>query len=154
MRFDEVELEAVPLGGIEDDAPAVVAETSGDAARWRRMLALLTDLSLFAAIVLALSPLLPQPMTWMPVAALAGFVVVLSYYYFVGAWLLWGKTIGGVIFEVRVIADEGAMTLLDASTRWAAVYLSLALGGLGFLLALLPSRRSLPDRMSHTRCVI
>lgn len=154
MRFDEVELEAVPLGGVDGEVPVVVAEPTGDAARWRRMLALLTDLSLFAAIVLALSPLLPQPWTWIPVAALAGFVVVLSYYYFVGAWLLWGKTIGGVIFEVRVIAEEGAMTLLDASKRWAAVYLSLALGGAGFLLALLPSRRSLPDRMSHTRCVI
>lgn len=154
MRFDEVELEAVPLGGIvEEDVPAVeVAEPTGNAARWRRMFALLTDLSLFAALVLALSPLLPQPLTWMPVAALAGFVVVLSYYYFVGAWLLWGKTVGGAIFEVRVAADEGAMTLRDASMRWAAVYLSLALGGLGFVLALLPSRRSLPDRMSHTRC--
>jgi uncharacterized RDD family membrane protein YckC len=156
MRFDEVELEAVPLGGIvEEDVPAVVeAQATGDAARWRRMLALLTDLSLFAALVLALSPLLPQPLTWMPVAALAGFVVVLSYYYYVGAWLLWGKTIGGAIFEVRVVAEEGAMTLRDASTRWAAVYLSLALAGLGFLLAILPSRRSLPDRLSHTRCLI
>jgi hypothetical protein len=60
--------------------------------------------------------------------------------------------IGGAIFEVRVVAEEGAMTLRDASMRWAAVYLSLALGALGFLLAVLPSRRSLPDRMSHTRC--
>jgi len=153
MRFDEVELEAVPLGGIEENAPPVVAEATGDAARWRRMFAFLTDLSLFAALVLALSPLLPQPLTWMPVAALAGFAVVVSYYYFVGAWLLWGKTIGGAIFEVRVVAEDGAMTLRDASVRWVAVYLSLALGGLGFLLALLPSRRSLPDRLSHTRCV-
>jgi uncharacterized RDD family membrane protein YckC len=158
MRFDEVELEAVPLGGIvEDDAPALVAvaaEPTSDAARWRRMFALLTDLSLFAALVLALSPLLPQSLTWMPVGALAGFVVVLSYYYFVGAWLLWGKTIGGAIFEVRVVAEDAAMTLRDASMRWAAVYLSLALGGLGFMLAILPSRKSLPDRMSHTKCVM
>ncbi len=153
MRFDEVELEAVPLGGIEEDAAAVVVETSGDAARWRRMLALLTDLSLFAAIVLALAPLLPQPLTWMPIAALAGFVIVLSYYYFVGSWLLWGKTIGGAIFDVRVVANEGAMTLRDASMRYAGIYLSFALGGIGFLLAALPSRRSLPDRMSHTHCV-
>ena len=151
MRFDEVELEAVPLG-IEEEVP-VVATSTGDAARWRRLLALLTDLSLFAAIVLALSPLLPQPLTWMPVAALAGFTIVLSYYYFVGTWLLWGKTIGGTIFDVRVVAEEGAMTLRAASMRWAAVYLSLALGGIGFLLAALPSRRSLPDRMSHTRSI-
>lgn len=152
MRFDEVELEAVPLGGIEEDVPVEVVQT-GDAARWRRMLALLTDLSLFAALVLALSPVLPQPLTWMAGSALSGFVVVLSYYYFVGAWLLWGKTIGGAIFEVRVVAEEGAMGLRDASMRWAAMYLSLALGGIGFMLAALPSRRSLPDRMSHTRCI-
>lgn len=152
MRFDEVELEAVPLGVIEEEVPPV-SETN-DASRGRRLLALLTDLSLFAALALALSPLLPQPFAPLPALALAGFVVVLSYYYFVGSWLLWGKTIGGAIFDVRVVADEGAMTLRDASMRWAAVYLSLATAGIGFLLAALPSRRSLPDRLSATKCVV
>lgn len=150
MRFDEVELEAVPEIAI---VAAAEPAPTGDAPRWRRLLALFTDLSLFAALALALSPLLPDSFPWMQTAALAGFVVVLSYYYFVGTWLLWGKTIGGAIFDVRVIADEGAMTLRDASVRWAAVYLSLFAGGLGFALAVLPSRRSLPDRMSSTRCV-
>jgi uncharacterized RDD family membrane protein YckC len=152
MRFDEVELEAVPLGVIEEEVPPV-SETN-DASRSRRLLALLTDLSLFAALALALSPLLPQPFALLPALALAGFVVVLSYYYFVGSWLLWGKTIGGAIFDVRIVADEGAMTLRDASMRWAAVYLSLATAGIGFLLAALPSRRSLPDRLSATKCVV
>ena len=152
MRFDEVELEAVPLGVIEEEVPPV-SETN-DASRGRRLLALLTDLSLFAALTLALSPLLPQPFALLPVLALAGFVVVLSYYYFVGSWLLWGKTIGGAIFDVRVVPDaDGAMSLRDASVRWLAVYLSLATAGLGFMLAALPSRRSLPDRLSNTRCV-
>lgn len=151
MRFDEVELEAVPLGVIEEEVPPVSG--TNDASRGGRLLALLTDLSLFAALALALSPLLPQPFTWLPALALAGFVVVLSYYYFVGSWLLWGKTIGGAIFDVRVVADKGAMTLRDASMRWAAVYLSLATAGIGFLLAALPSRRSLPDRLSATKCV-
>ena len=151
MRFDEIELEAVPLG-IEDDA-APPPPLSGDAPRMKRLLALLTDLSLFAALVLALSPLLPQPYDWTHLGALAGFVVLVSYYYFVCTWMLWGKTIGGAIFDVRVVADEGAMTLRDASMRFLAVYVSLALGGLGFVLAVLPSRRSLPDRMSHTHCV-
>jgi uncharacterized RDD family membrane protein YckC len=154
MRFDEIELEAVPLG-IEDDAPAAAVEVpSGEAARSKRLLALLTDLSLFAALVLALSPLLPQPFDWTHIAALAGFVIVISYYYFVGTWMLWGKSIGGAIFDVRVVPNgERAMSLRDASMRWAAVYLSLATAGLGFALAALPSRQSLPDRMSHTRCV-
>ena len=149
MRFDEVELESVPLG-IEEPPPP----SSDVARRDKRLLALLTDLSLFAAIALALSPLLPQPFAWPHIAALAGFVIVLSYYYFVGTWMLWGKTIGGAIFDVRVVPEEdGAMSLRDASVRWVAVYVSLALGGLGFMLAALPSRRSLPDRMSNTRCV-
>ena len=153
MRFDEVELEAVLVPDVVPvDTPA--APTTDDAPRWRRLLALFTDLSLFAALSLALSPLLPSSFPWMQTAALAGFVVVLSYYYFVGSWLLWGKTIGGAIFDVRVASAEGAMTLRDASVRWAAVYLSLLTCGLGFALAVLPSRRSLPDRMSSTRCVV
>ena len=152
MRFDEVELEAVPLG-IEDDSPAVPT-SDGVAPRWRRLLALLTDLSLFAALSLALSPLLPQPPGVLPLAALVGFVVVLSYYYFVGTWVLWGKTIGGAIFDVRVIPEKGAaMHLRDASMRWAAIYLSLATAGLGFAMAALPGKRSLPDRLSSTRCI-
>lgn len=150
MRFDEVELEAV----LVPDVPVLAPPTTDEAPRWRRLLALFTDLSLFAALSLALSPLLPSSFPWMQTAALAGFVVVLSYYYFVGSWLLWGKSIGGAIFDVRVVAGEGAMTLRDASLRWAAVYLSLLTCGLGFALAALPSRRSLPDRMSSTRCTV
>ena len=156
MRFDEVELETVPLG-IEEEVPPVsasIAVDDGEARRGKRLLALLTDLSLFAALALALSPLLPQTYAWPHLAALTGFVVVLSYYYFVGTWMLWGKTIGGAIFDVRVVpAAEGAMSLRDASLRWGAVYLSIAPAGLGFMLAALPSRRSLPDRVSNTRCV-
>ena len=152
MRFDEVELEAVLVPDVPE-LPASTAPLTDDAPRWRRLLALFTDLSLFAALALALSPLLPSSYAWLQTASLAGFVVVLSYYYFVGMWLLWGKTIGGAIFDVRVVADENAMTLRDASVRWAAVYLSLLTAGLGFALAALPSRRSLPDRMSSTHCV-
>lgn len=151
MRFDEVELEAVLVPEIPE-APSAVRSTDA-APRWRRLLALLTDLSLFAALALALSPLLPSSYAWMQTASLAGFVVVLSYYYFAGTWLLWGKTIGGAIFDVRVVADGGSMTLRDATLRWLAVYLSLITAGLGFAMAVLPSRRSLPDRMSSTHCV-
>lgn len=152
QRFDEVELEPVPLGE-EGLSPAAVPET-GDASRWRRLLALLTDISLFVALVLALSPLLPaQPQT-IHLTALAGFVVVLSYYYFVGSWMLWGKTIGGVIFDVRIVGEENpSMSLRSASLRWLGVYASLLLAGLGFALAALPSRLSLPDRISGTRCM-
>ena len=151
MRFDEVELEAVPLASVDGEPEPVAGDD--DAPRGKRLLALLADLSLFAALALALSPLLPQPHDWLHVAALAGFVVMMSYYYFVGSWMLWGKTIGGTIFDVRVVAHDGAMTLRAATVRWMALCLSLFTAGLGLLLAAFPSRLSLPDRMSETRCV-
>lgn len=148
MRFDELELEPVPL--IEEPIAVDVDDVS-TAPRFKRLLALLTDLSLFLALALALSPLLPPARDAFAIASLAGFVVIVSYYYFVGTWLLWGKTIGGAIFDVRVVAEP--MTLARASLRWAAMWLSFATAGIGFLLALLPSRRSLADRMSATYCV-
>lgn len=155
-RFDEIELASVPLGGAE--SPLIVSEPEpGEvphATRFNRLLTLLTDLSLFSALTLALSPLLPPSDRLPALLALGGFVLIVSYYYFVGMWLLWGRTIGGVIFGVRVVAEERqAMALREATLRWAGMLLSLATAGAGFLLALLPSRLSLADRMSGTRCV-
>jgi uncharacterized RDD family membrane protein YckC len=166
QRFDEIELETISLG----DTPAVIlgapvasdeigevresAGTGPDAPRGKRLFTLLTDLSLFVALALALSPLLPTIRSWTATASLAGFVVLVSYYYFVCCWLFWGKTVGGAIFDVRVVADGSeAMSIADASLRWGGMYLSLATAGVGFMLAALPSRRSLPDRMSQTRAV-
>ncbi len=149
MRFDEVELLEPVLFDVDVPSPPPVTH----APRLKRLAALLIDLSLFAALALALSPLLPPSTSWLTLAGLAGFVVLVSYYYFVGTWMLWGKSIGGAIFDVRVVADGEAMSLRNASLRWAAVYLSLLTGGIGFLMAALPSRLSLPDRMSGTRCV-
>ena len=142
MRFDEVELEPVTFD-LSEPAPPPAAHAS----RFRRLAALLIDLSLFAAFTLALSPLLPPSIGWMTVAGLAGFVVLVSYYYFVGTWLLWGKTIGGAIFDVKVVSTEReAMSLRSATLRWVGLYASLLTGGLGFLF-------SLPDRVSRTRCM-
>ena len=160
MRFDEMELQSVPMPDALEmpksgPAPAVIeASPSADAPRFRRLLALLTDLSLFVALALAMSPLLPAKSDPIAISGLAGFVLLASYYYFVGTWLLWGKTIGGAIFDVRVVAhDDEAMSLRAASMRFAGVLASLVTGGLGFLFAALPDRLSLPDRMSGTRCV-
>jgi uncharacterized RDD family membrane protein YckC len=151
MRFDEIELETVPL---VPEAEAEISAQATGAPRSRRLLALLTDLSLFGAIVLALAPLLPEPAGWAHLTALGGFVTVVSYYYFVGSWLLWGKTIGGAIFDVRVVpAGADAMSLSSASWRWAGVVISLVGAGVGFALAALPSGLSLADRVSNTRCV-
>lgn len=151
-RFDEIELEPVALGGMAVAASQEpLARTEArPAPRMRRGFALLIDLSLFAALAVALSPLLPAGLPWLPLAALAGFVIIVSFYYFVVAWMLWGRTVGGAIFDVRIAADAPPMAVRHATLRWTALYLSLATGGLGFLLAVLPSRRSLADRLSHT----
>src|SRR5438045_960118 len=109
MRFDEMELEPVPVIADPIESAPPIADDAAAAPRFRRLLALLTDLSLFLALALALSPLLPPSREWFAMASLGGFVVIVSYYYFVGTWLLWGKTIGGAIFDVRVIAEP--MTL-------------------------------------------
>lgn len=146
-RFDEVELAAGPSDDVVELADASPADDDAQPAapRFRRLLALLTDLSLFAALILALAPLLPASRNWLSLTALAGFVIVISYYYYVGSWLLWGKTIGGAIFDVRVVSSSvPAMPLRSATRRWAAVYLGIATAGIGFLFA---------DRMSGTRCV-
>jgi len=142
-RFDEIELQAVPLGAATADEPARVAK----APRLRRLMALLTDISLFAALTFALLPLVPDSRDTFPVIALAGFIVIFSYYYFVGSWMLWGKTVGGTIFDVRVAGVDGeSLPLWSATVRWAAVWISLLTCGIGFLVAL-------PDRMSNTQSV-
>ncbi len=160
MRFDEMELETVTLDSVSLQEGIAVP---GHAPRLRRLFALLTDLSLFAALGVGLSPLLPQTRDWIAIASLGGFVFVLSFYYFVAMWMLFGKTIGGAIFDVRVVSTDGlsrhsptlpSMALRAAVMRWAGLVLSLLTGGIGFLPALLPSRRSLADRMSSTQCVV
>ena len=150
MRFDEIEFESVPFDITSTTEPA----SDTDAPRLKRLAALIIDLSLSAALALALSPLLPASRTPWSIGALAGFVVVVSYYYYAGTWMLWGKTIGGTIFDVRVVPTHTrAMSLKSTTMRWLGLYLSLATAGIGFLLAALPSRRSLADRISRTHCV-
>jgi len=96
MRFDEVELEPVIFDPtpLPSTAPARVSI-------FRRLAALLIDLSLFAALGMALSPLLPASMSTISIASLAGFLIIVAFYYFAGTRALWGRTIGGAIFDVR-----------------------------------------------------
>jgi uncharacterized RDD family membrane protein YckC len=131
MRFDEVELEPVTFD-LSDPAPDLPSDTAR-APFFRRTAALLIDVSLFAALALALSPLLPAPASALTIAGLAGFVLLVSYYYFVGAWMLWGKTIGGTIFDVRV---AGALSLRNASVRWLVLCASLFAAGTVLFVAL------------------
>src|SRR5258708_23691630 len=113
-RFDEIELDSAPFGAaplpIADDAPPSVR-----APIIRRALALLIDLSLFAALAVALSPLLPASPSWLSLAALSGFVVIVSFYYFVGSWMLCGRTIGGAIFDFRITGNAAPSVALRSA---------------------------------------
>src|SRR5258706_6254302 len=112
MRFDEIEFESVPFDITSTTEPA----SDTDAPRLKRLAALIIDLSLFAALALALSPLLPASGDRFAVGALAGFVAVVSYYYYAGTWMLWGKTVGGAIFDVRVVPAQNPAISLKSAT--------------------------------------
>ena len=127
-----------------------------------RMVPAQIKIALVVMLGIALSPLIPEradlattvSSNWLPLLSLIAFVLMVSYYYFVGSWMLWGKTVGGAIFDVKVVpADRTAMDVRRASRRWASIPIGLLTGGIGFLMAALPSRRSLLDRMSQTMVV-
>src|SRR4051794_10864578 len=97
MRFDEIELQPAVIDVDAVAPPPAAVRTS----IVRRFAALLIDVSLFAALALALTPLLPASMTAISIASLAGFLIIIAIYYFAGTRALWGRTIGGAIFDVR-----------------------------------------------------
>jgi len=99
MRFDEIELQPAVL---EPEDNATPPSPPATASIFKRLAAILTDLSLFAALGMAMSPLLPASMSVISIASLAGFIIIVAIYYFAGTRALWGKTIGGAIFDVRV----------------------------------------------------
>jgi hypothetical protein len=107
MRFDEIELQPVTVD-VDVDATAPSTSLVTPTPLLKRGAALLTDLSLFAALGLALSPLLPASMSAVSIGSLAGFLVIVAFYYFAGTRALWGRTIGGAIFDVRAAPRQHA----------------------------------------------
>lgn len=103
MRFDEIELQPVTF---DVDATALLPLPVAPTPLLKRAAALLTDLSLFAALGLALSPLLPASMSPISIGSLAGFIIIVAFYYFAGTRALWGRTIGGAIFDVRTASKQ------------------------------------------------
>ncbi len=165
QRFDQIELYREP----GHQAPVVTfspvpppSSRHRPASRWKRLLAFLTDLSLFAALALAMSPLLPErgdlattlDRDWPSLTAFATFLLMISFYYFAGCWLIWGKTVGGAIFDVRVVSGDGTpLSIAAASKRWLSIFAAVATLGIGFAMALLPRRQSLSDRLSASSCI-
>lgn len=152
-RFDEIDLEKNPEpSSLQDDL-----EILRSAPRIRRILSFLVDISLFFALGVAMSPLLPRRANLSQlvekdpfvVVAFAAFILLFSYHYFVMSWLIWGKTVGGAIFEIQVVREDGApLDFPSASRRWLAMLFSLATAGIGFIPLIFPHARTLPDRLS------
>ncbi|MDX1583304.1 MAG: RDD family protein, partial [Thermoanaerobaculia bacterium] len=117
-RFDEIELKGPdtrgPDSNTEDSSPY---ESAGIASR---IIAFVIDLSLFVAAAIALSPVLPDTegviLAW---SAVIGFLILVSLYYLGLGWMVWGKTIGGAIADVRVVSDNlGDVNVSQAARRW------------------------------------
>ena len=168
QSFDEVELVRLPDERPEPHLPAQpppavpVAEplTPRTAPIINRALAFLTDVSLFGAVALAMSPLLPLRASLietarhepLPVLALSGFLLLVSMYFCVLSWMIWGRTIGGSLFDLRIAADDGGpVDGKRAIRRWAGTLLGVLTLGAGFLPALMGERRSVADRLSSTQ---
>ena len=154
-RFDEIELKKDPEQPDQDDDLEVLRS----APRVRRFLASLVDISLFLALGVAMSPLLPKRASWarafevdlLVILSFAAFILLFSFHYFVFSWLVWGKTVGGAIFEVQVVREDGApIDFPSATRRWLATLLTLATAGVGFVPILFPIARTLPDRLSSS----
>lgn len=151
-RFDEIEL----IGTARPSSASVPVENGAPrpesgAPLWRRALALGLDLSLLGALVLTLGPLFPMGIDLRAALAIAGFVATFSLCYFTSGWMVWGRTLGGAVANVRVVTDDHlGVTFRRSFLRWTGLVISLATAGVGFVPALFPTHRSLADRISHT----
>jgi uncharacterized RDD family membrane protein YckC len=156
-RFDEIELrkgheEATP----EELPPEEAPPERTTAPLWKRAAALIVDLSLFVAAGIAMAPLLPEGTGALgaPLLAVVAFLLLVSLYYFCLGWMVWGKTVGGAILDIRIVGENRRdVNLRSALRRWSGMALSLVTLGAGFLPALFRDRRSLADRLSNTRAV-
>lgn len=127
-----------------------------------RIAAALVDLALLAAIDLTvvyftlwLARLPLEDVGRLPLLPLIAFFVLLNGGYAVGFTTASGQSIGKMLFGVRVVTDTGGRVPLgQAIGRFAATVASTLTLGLGLLPVFSPpARRTLTDRLSHTRVV-
>ncbi len=149
-RFDEIELR-----GTASEMPELPATISRQAPLMRRMIAFVIDLSLFIAAAVAMSPIIPEGDSANSARlAVVGFLFIVSLYYLSLGWMVWGKTIGAAIMDIRVVSQNlGDVDLRRAARRWAGTVLSILTLGLGFVPAMFGEKKSLADRISGTRVV-
>lgn len=151
-RFDEIELHG---HAAEPHEPPPAASRPTQAPLMRRVIAFVIDFSLFIAAAIAMSPIIPEGEDAnMARLAVVGFLAIVSLYYLSLGWMVWGKTIGAAIMDIRVVSQSlGDVDIRRAASRWAGTVLSILTLGLGFIPALFGERKSLADRISGTRVV-
>ncbi|HUE85623.1 MAG TPA: RDD family protein [Vicinamibacterales bacterium] len=104
-------------------------------------------------LTLALAGLTWQEYAVVPVAPLVGFFAILNGGYLIGFIAAAGQTIGKMVTDVRVLADDGQrVDITSAVLRAVGCGASLLTLGLGYLPAFFTAeRRALQDRIAGTR---
>ncbi|HAZ80732.1 MAG TPA: hypothetical protein DCX08_12435 [Porticoccaceae bacterium] len=140
---------------------------------FRRMAALVYDLFLLAAIVMAYALVVITPLRmafygmpqengdwlgfpiWLQIVIMFGLSFVLISYY----WLCWrkqGQSMGMKAWRLKLIQNSGELaTNQQCWLRAALAPLSLALFGIGYLWCLLPpNKECIHDRITGTKVVV
>jgi len=151
---------------IEADTPQASDTRAGQAVApaataGRRAAAAAIDLSLLALIdvvvlhfTLALCGLTFNDLHVLPVLPMAAFLLLLNGGYVVLFTGTLGQTFGKMATAIEVVSDRREqMDLRRAALRGAAMVVSLAPAGLGWLAGLVGDHRGLHDRLAGTRVV-
>ncbi|OGT84584.1 MAG: hypothetical protein A3H91_12885 [Gammaproteobacteria bacterium RIFCSPLOWO2_02_FULL_61_13] len=86
----------------------------------------------------------------------AGYLLLITYFYFAGQWVRGGRTLGMRAWHIRLLKqDDSAPDWSACSVRFAAALLCWAMAGLGFLSGVgRADRLAWHDRLSGTCLVI
>jgi len=86
----------------------------------------------------------------------SGFLILLAYIYFCWHWTQGRQTLGMRSWHVFIINESNKnLSGKQASLRYTAALLSLAIIGLGFVWALFDKRKlALHDRLSKTKLIV
>lgn len=129
------------------------------ASLWRRLAAAIYDLLVVIAILMVLtglvvlaragSPFDPRSV-WFRLLLIVGW-----WAYFAWSWTHGGQTLGMRAWRLALVGRDGtAVSLWQATLRFAAAWLSTAAAGLGFLWVLVDRQRlAWHDRLSETLLV-
>lgn len=137
--------------------PAATPPTAG---LRRRFISLLYEALILAAILLAGAlPMVMLSSGWPHTLArlsLQAWLILLCGCFYVWQWRGTGQTLPMKTWRIRLVTRDGtAVTTPRAIARYAAVLLSLAILGLGYVWAFIDrDRQFLHDRLAGTRLIL